>query len=58
MMRSKSKPKGQMMANYHSKLSLVFAKAGNLLFHAASLLKLFTLSKDQKKNLSADELKA
>jgi len=57
MMRSKTKPKGQVMANYHTKLSLVFAKAGNLLFHAASLLKLFTLSKDLKKNLSQDELK-
>ena len=57
MARSKTKPKTQMMAGYFSKLSLVFAKAGNLLFHAASLIKLFQLSKDLKKNMSSDEIK-
>ena len=57
MARSKTKPKTQMMAGYFSKLSLVFAKAGNLLFHAASLIKLFQLSKDLKKNMSTEEIK-
>lgn len=44
------------MANYYQKLSLVFWKAGNYLFHAAALFKLFQLSKEMKKNMSAEEL--
>lgn len=44
------------MANYYQKLAMVFWKAGYYLFHAAALFKLFQLSKDMKKNITADEL--
>lgn len=44
------------MANYYQKLALVFWKAGNYLFHAAALLKLFQLSREMKKNMSPEEL--
>ena len=56
MLMSKKPPKPHMMANYFEKVSLVFLKAKNLLFHAAALLKLFVLTKDQKKTVTADEL--
>jgi len=44
------------MANYYTKLGLVFWKSGNHLFHASTLTRLFHLSKDQRKNLSQEEL--
>jgi translation initiation factor 3 subunit A len=53
---SRSKPKPSQMFNYYSKLSLIFWKAGNHLFHAATLQKLFVLLKEQKKTMTADEL--
>jgi translation initiation factor 3 subunit A len=53
---SKTKPKPGQMLNYYSKLSLIFWKAGNHLFHAATLQKLFVLLKEQKKNISQEEL--
>ena len=56
MLMSKKPPKPHMMANYFEKVSLVFLKAKNLLFHAAALLKLFILTKEQKKTVTADEL--
>jgi translation initiation factor 3 subunit A len=56
MLLSKSKPKPNQMFHYYSNLSLVFWKAGNYLFHAATLQKLFFLLKEQKKNLSNEEL--
>lgn len=54
---SKKPPKPHMMANYYEKVALVFFKAENKLFHAAALLKLFTLIKDQKKTVTPEELK-
>ena len=56
MSLSKKSPMPKTMANYYQKLALVFWKAGNYLFHAAALFKLFQLSKEMKKNMSAEEL--
>ncbi|XP_011307539.1 eukaryotic translation initiation factor 3 subunit A [Fopius arisanus] len=52
---SKKLPVPKTMANYYQKLAMVFWKAGNYLFHAAALFKLFQLSKEMKKNMSPDE---
>ncbi|XP_045606650.1 eukaryotic translation initiation factor 3 subunit A [Procambarus clarkii] len=56
MNKSKKMPKPHVMASYYQKLSLVFWKAGNMLFHAAALFKLFQLLRDQKKNITAEEV--
>nr|CAI5861085.1 unnamed protein product [Callosobruchus analis] len=48
---SKKMPVPKTMANYYQKLAMVFWKAGNYLFHAAALFKLFQLSKEMKKIL-------
>lgn len=53
---SKKPPKPALMANYYQKLGLVFWKSGNHLFHACTLHRLFHLSREQKKNLSQEEL--
>ncbi|CAG5135673.1 unnamed protein product [Candidula unifasciata] len=53
---SKKPPKPSLMANYYQKLGLVFSKSGNYLFHACTLHRLFNLSREQRKNLSQDEL--
>lgn len=53
---SRTKPKPGQMFNYYSKLSLIFWKAGNQLFHAATLQKLFVLLREQKKTITSDEL--
>ncbi|XP_023248195.1 eukaryotic translation initiation factor 3 subunit A [Copidosoma floridanum] len=52
---SKKMPVPKTMANYYQKLAMVFWKAGNYLFHAAALFKLFQLSRDMKKNMSVEE---
>lgn len=56
MTMSKKTPVAKTMANYYQKLAMVFWKAGNQLFHAAALLKLFQLTREMKKNITADEL--
>ncbi|OWF43183.1 eukaryotic translation initiation factor 3 subunit A-like [Mizuhopecten yessoensis] len=53
---SKKPPKPSLMANYYQKLGLVFWKSGNALFHASTLHRLFHLSREQRKNLSQEEL--
>lgn len=53
---SKKTPVARTMANYYQKLAMVFWKAGNQLFHAAALLKLFQLTREMKKNITKDEL--
>lgn len=53
---SKKLPVPKTMANYYQKLAMVFWKAGNYLFHAAALFKLFQLSKEMKKNITPEEL--
>lgn len=56
MSLSRTKPKPGQMFNYYSKLSMIFWKAGNYLFHAATLQKLFVLLKEQKKTITQEEL--
>ncbi|KAG8222581.1 hypothetical protein J437_LFUL010424 [Ladona fulva] len=53
---SKKMPVPKTMANYYQKLAMVFWKAGNYLFHAAALLKLFQLSREMKKNITQEEI--
>lgn len=53
---SKKQPVAKTMANYYQKLAMVFWKAGNHLFHAAALLKLFQLTREMKKNITQEEL--
>lgn len=52
---AKKQPMPKTMANYYQKLAMVFWKAGNYLFHAAALFKLFQLSREMKKNMSPEE---
>lgn len=52
----KKSPKPQLLANYYQKLALVFWKAGNYLFHASALFRLFTLCREQKKTLTQEEI--
>lgn len=56
MNMSKKMPVPKTMANYYQKLAMVFWKAGNYLFHAAALFKLYQLSKDMKKNITPEEV--
>lgn len=56
MALSKKTPVPKTMANYYQKLAMVFSKAGNQLFHAAALLKLFQLTRELKKNLTKDDM--
>ncbi|XP_053668476.1 eukaryotic translation initiation factor 3 subunit A [Anopheles marshallii] len=56
MAMSKKTPLPKTMALYYTKLAMVFWKAGNQLFHASALLKLFQLSRDMKKNVTAEEI--
>lgn len=56
MSLSKKPPKPQVLVNFHAKLSLVFWKAGNMLFHATSRHHLFRLTKEMKKNPTKDDL--
>ncbi|XP_041371282.1 eukaryotic translation initiation factor 3 subunit A-like isoform X3 [Gigantopelta aegis] len=53
---SKKSPKPSLMANYYQKLGLVFWKSGSYLFHASTLHRVFHLTREQRKNLSHDEL--
>lgn len=50
------RPKAKPMAAYHAQLAKVFWVAGNTLFHAMSLIRLFTLSKTFATQPSASEL--
>lgn len=56
MSQAKKQPKPQLMATYYQKLSLVFWKANCPLFHAAALFKFFNLSRELKKNITAEEV--
>lgn len=56
LMNQSKRSQTRMMAYYYQKLSLVFSKAGNHLFHAATLLRYYNLCKDMKKNMSPLEL--
>uniref|UniRef100_A0A8C6UVZ6 Eukaryotic translation initiation factor 3 subunit A n=1 Tax=Neogobius melanostomus TaxID=47308 RepID=A0A8C6UVZ6_9GOBI len=53
---SKKPPKPQLMANYYNKVSTVFWKSGNALFHACTLHRLYHLSREMRKNLTQDDL--
>ncbi len=53
---SKKPPKPQLMANYYQKLALVFWKANCPLFHSAALFRLFHLSKELRKNITAEDI--
>ena len=53
---NKKPPKPQLMANYYQKLALVFWKADCHLFHAAALFRLFHLTRELKKTITAEEV--
>ena len=53
---SKKTPRPQQLATYYNKVALVFWKAGNYVFHATTVLKLYVLHKEQKKNITHAEL--
>ena len=53
---SKKPPKPSLMANYYNKLGLVFWKSGSRMFHACAWHRLLILSREQRKNLSSEEL--
>ncbi|CAF0947652.1 unnamed protein product [Adineta ricciae] len=53
---SKKTPRPQQLASYYSKVALVFWKAGNYVFHATTVLKLYVLHREQKKNITHAEL--
>lgn len=53
---SKKPPKPQLMANYYQKLALVFLKANCPLFHSVALFRLFHLSKELRKNITAEDV--
>lgn len=44
------------MANYYNKVSTVFWKSGNALFHACTLHRLYHLSREMRKNLTQEEM--
>ncbi|GFS42220.1 eukaryotic translation initiation factor 3 subunit A [Nephila pilipes] len=48
------KPNSKAIAIYYEKLSQVFFKANDFLYHAAALLRFFLLSRDVKKNFSSE----
>lgn len=56
MALAKKTPVSKTLANYYQKLAMVFSKAGNQLFHAAALFKLFQLTRDMKKTTTTDEV--
>lgn len=51
-------PKPGLLENFYSKQAKVYLMAGNRLFHAAALHKLFVLRKEQKKTLTTEEAQA
>lgn len=53
---SKKPPKPQLMANYYNKVSTVFWKSGNALFHASTQHRLYHLSREMRKNLTQEEM--
>lgn len=53
---SKKTPKAPQLAAYYQKIALVFWKAGSYVFHATTVLKLFVLHKELKKNITHAEL--
>ena len=53
---SKKTPRPPQLASYYSKVALVFWKAGNYVFHATTVLKLYVLHREQKKNITHAEL--
>ncbi|KAM4636251.1 eukaryotic translation initiation factor 3 subunit A [Discoglossus pictus] len=53
---SKKPPKPQLMSNYYNKVSTVFWKSGNTLFHASTLHRLYHLSREMRKNITQEEM--
>ncbi|KAF7710860.1 hypothetical protein HF521_009732 [Silurus meridionalis] len=53
---SKKPPKPRLLANYYTKVSTVFWKSGNALFHACTLHRLYHLSREMRKNLTQEEM--
>ncbi|CAH8507248.1 unnamed protein product [Schistosoma turkestanicum] len=56
MMISRIHAMPSLMTNYYSKTAELFRRCGSHLYHAAALHKLYTLYRDQKKNLTREEL--
>lgn len=57
MSMAKKPPKPQLLANYYDKLARVFLVSENYTLHAYAWYKYYTLSKNQNKALSAEDLK-
>ncbi|KAI0236259.1 Eukaryotic translation initiation factor 3 subunit A [Lamellibrachia satsuma] len=53
---SKKPSKPSLMSNYYNKLGLVFWKSGSCLFHACAWHRLYQLSREQRRNLTPEEL--
>lgn len=53
---SKKFQHSRIMSHYYEKLSCVLWKGGEYLFHAAAVLRLFLLHRDQKKNLTVIDM--
>ena len=53
----KKSPKPQLMAVYYAKLTKIFWKSENNLYHAYAWYKLYNLSKSYKKDFAAEDLK-
>ncbi|XP_063725233.1 eukaryotic translation initiation factor 3 subunit A-like [Symsagittifera roscoffensis] len=52
----KKPPRPQTIVDYYHKFALVCFQSQNMLYHAAALLRVYTITRDYKKSFSQDEL--
>ena len=58
IVQMKRPPKAATMAGYHAQLAQIFSVAGNQLFHAYALSRLYTISKGLKTPPGPEEMQA